>query len=602
MEKSDGPIVKKMNHVDRMLSGLLRIETILANPEKFYDKVDTVGGWVKNFRTGKNSTIIFVALSDGSCQNNLQLVLNNTLPNFEYLLTQNIHACMKIKGKLVKSPAKGQPIEMLVDNAEEHSVEVLGENMDPANYPLGGKFHSVEHLRTILHLRPRTNIIGSMARLRNALTFSTHSYFQQLGFLNVHTPLITTSDCEGAGEMFQVTTIMKDRTDRIPTMDDDEEEVDYKSDFFNKPSYLTVSGQLAVENYSVALNNVYTFGPTFRAENSNTVRHLAEFWMIEPEMCFAGLDELFMLTEGYIKFCISYCLENIKDDIEFFNNLFKRNQKGKNKGNQKKKNNQGKKSNKQKKKKGKPEEKPETKVEEPKVAEVKAEEPKKVESETKKEESKVEDKPKEAKVEQKKSQGKGKGEGKQNQKQDQKKKMKFDDLLVYLQDIVNTPFAKMEYTEAIRVLREAIDSKKKKFIKNVTWGIDLDSEHERYLCEEVVGGPLFLYNYPADIKPFYMRLNDDKKTVQNMDLMLPFIGELVGGSVREERYDVLKDLMETKGIEPAEYSYYLDLRKFGTSPHCGFGLGFERLVMLLSGLENIRDAIPFPRYPGHCEC
>jgi asparaginyl-tRNA synthetase len=429
---------------------------------------------------------------------------------------------------LVKSPAKGQAIEMLIDDAENHLVEILGENGDPKNYPLAGKFHSMEHLRTILHLRPRTNIISSMARLRNSLSFATHSYFQELGFLYVHTPLITTSDCEGAGEMFQVSTIMKEDTKDIPCSEDPTKptEVDFKKDFFDKPSYLTVSGQLAVENYSVALNNVYTFGPTFRAENSNTSRHLAEFWMIEPEMCFAGIDELFALTEGYVKYCIEYCLTNIRPDIEFFNQAFKRKQK------QKQKESKGKK-------------------------------------------------------------GKGKTAAKEKN---------FDDLVQYLEDIVSKPFQKLEYTEAVKILVEAVESKKKKFEEKPYWGLDLSSEHERYLCEEVFDGPLFLYNYPADIKPFYMRLNDDKKTVQNMDLMLPFIGELVGGSVREERHDVLLELMKKNDMNVKDYEYYLDLRKYGTSPHCGFGLGFERLVMLVSGLDNIRDAIPFPRFPGNCNC
>lgn len=504
------------------MSGLLRIVTVLKNPDRYYDKTEIVGGWIKNMRTGKNSSIIFIELSDGSCQRNLQLVLNETLPNFKELLAQNVCACLKVKGKLVKSPAKGQLIEMLVDNPDEHSVEILGENSDPKNYPLGGKFHSLEHLRSVLHLRPRTNIIGAMARLRNALSFATHTFFNELGFLYVHTPLITTSDCEGAGEMFQVSTIMKNELEEIPVNEKKKGKVDYKQDFFQKPAFLTVSGQLAVENYSVGLNNVYTFGPTFRAENSNTTRHLAEFWMIEPEMCFAGLDELLALTEGYVKFCIEYALMNIRDDIEFFNNVFKRKQKQKQKG-KKGKNQEGKEKN-------------------------------------------------------------------------------YADLIIYLESIVAKPFAKMEYTKAIEILEEAIESKKKKFVEKPYWGIDLGSEHERYLCEEVVDGPLFLYNYPATIKPFYMRLNDDKKTVQNMDLLLPFIGELVGGSVREERYEVLKELMEKNDMEVEDYSYYLDLRKYGTSPHCGFGLGFERLVMLVSGLENIRDAIPFPRTPGNCDC
>lgn len=556
-----------MDTVERLLSGMLRVKSILDRPDSFYDKTEEVGGWIRNMRCAKGNTLIFVELSDGSCQKGLQVVMTEKLPNFKNLLEQNVCACLKIKGKLVKSPAKGQPIEMLVDDSEGHYVEVLGENQDPANYPLAGKFHSMEHLRTVLHLRPRTNIIGSMARLRNALSFATHSYFQQLGFLYVHTPLITTSDCEGAGEMFQVTTIMNEDKEKIPSPEDDPsgESVDYKKDFFGKPAYLTVSGQLAVENYSVGLNNVYTFGPTFRAENSHTSRHLAEFWMIEPEMCFAGLEELLILTEGYVKHCLEYALKNIRDDLDFFNMVFKRKQKQAKKleaqMNKKKKSKKKKKKKKKKAKEGEQEGETEEKTEE-----------------------QTEEQPEEP------------------EQEDRIRKKNFDDLVVYLEKIVSKKFERMEYTRAIEILEEAVASKKKVFKEKPFWGIDLSSEHERYLCEEVVDGPLFLYNYPADIKPFYMRLNEDKKTVQNMDLLLPFIGELVGGSVREERYDVLMDLMKSKDMEVEDYSYYLDLRKYGTSPHCGFGLGFERLVMLVSGLDNIRDAIPFPRYPGKCDC
>lgn len=492
-------------HSERLLSGILRIKSILTSPNNYFDKTETVGGWARTLRSGENSKIMFVELNDGSCAKSLQIVVQNNIPNFEELLKANVATCLLLKGKLVKSPAKGQEIEMLLDNPDEHSIEVCGHNLDPKAYPLGGKkFHPVEHIRKFLHLRPKTKLIGSVARIRNSLSFATHQFFNSLGFLYVHTPIITTSDCEGAGEMFNVTTLVSKnkKVDEIPS-DKNTKLVDYTKDFFSRAAFLTVSGQLDVEDYCCGLTNVYTFGPTFRAENSHTTRHLAEFWMIEPEIAFAGMKELQILTEDYLKFCVDYCLEHNMDDLVFFNELFK-------------------------------------------------------------------------------------------------KKNKNQDLIDYLKTVSSSNFNKMTYTEAINILEEVHNSKKREFLVKPYWGLDLGAEHERYLCEEVVKGPLFLYDYPKEIKSFYMRNNDDGKTVGAMDLLLPQIGEVVGGSVREERYDILLEKVKEFNLNPEDYNEYLELRKYGTVKHAGFGLGFERLVMLVTGLDNIREAIPFPRWPGHC--
>ncbi len=409
----------------------------------------------------------------------------------------------------------------MVINAQEHQIEILGTNMNPDEYILSGKRPSLELLRDHLHLRPRTNLIPAMARTRNALAMATHEFFQKLGFIYVHTPIITASDCEGAGEMFQVTTVIDgdNKKSQIPVQNElvngkeqPTDQIDYSNDFFKKRAGLTVSGQLAVENYACALTNVYTFGPTFRAENSHTTRHLAEFWMIEPEICFAQLPELFVLIENYMKYCIDYCLKNIADDMVYFEELYQNNIKSKT-------------------------------------------------TET-----------------------------------------SFKSLIDYLKGIVNSEFRKISYTEAIEILLKEEADGKYKFKTTPYWGIDLDSEHERYICEKIVKGPVFIYNYPKEIKAFYMKLNDDKKTVQGTDCLLPFIGEIVGGSVREERLDVLQEQIKNCGLKEEDYKFYLDLRRFGTVPHGGFGLGFERMVMLVSGIENIRDAIPFPRVPGKCDC
>lgn len=505
-------VAKKLPKAERILSGLLRIQSILTTPEAYFDKTESVGGWVKHLRVQGSDKFIFIELSDGSSANNLQILLHDTLPNFKDILRQNVAASLRITGTLVKSPAKGQVIEMVVSDPEKHNVVVLGENTDAKSYPLMGKYPSLEFLRENLHLRPRTNIISSVSRARNCLSMATHQFFQELGFLYVHTPLITASDCEGAGEMFQVTTLIPEDGDPSKiVVDEKTKKINYAKDFFGKKASLTVSGQLAVENYACALTNVYTFGPTFRAENSNTTRHLAEFWMIEPEICFAGLEELLILIEGYIKFCIDYAFENIRDDLEYFNGVFKRNNK----------------------------EKPDA---------------------------------------------------------------NFADLIVYLQQIRTAPFNRMTYTDAVEYLIKVEEKKEHKFDITPYWGLDLSSEHERYICEKLFKGPVFLYNYPRQIKAFYMKLNPDKKTVQNTDLLLPFIGEVVGGSVREENLDILLEKYHDFKLKPEDYKEYTDLRRFGSVPHAGFGLGFERLLMLVTGIQNIRDAIPFPRYPGHCDC
>ncbi len=505
-------VAQKLPKAERIFSGLLRIQTILANPDKYFDKTESVGGWIKNMRLQANDTLIFIELTDGSCATPFQVVVQDTLANFKDLLKQNVAASLRVTGTLVKSPAKGQLIEMLCKDPELHKIDILGENTDAANYPLMGKYPSLELLRANLHLRPRTNLISAVARTRSCLSMATHQFFQELGFLYVHTPIITASDCEGAGEMFQVTTIIPESgvPSKIP-VDEQTKLINYSQDFFGKKASLTVSGQLAVENYACALTNVYTFGPTFRAENSNTTRHLAEFWMIEPELCFAGLPELFACIEGYIKFCIDYAFANISDDLEYFNTYFKRNNKDKTESN-------------------------------------------------------------------------------------------FADLLVYLKGVREAPFAKMTYTDAIDYLLKVEERKEHKFEVTPYWGLDLSSEHERYICEKHIKGPVFLYNYPREIKAFYMKLNDDNKTVQNTDLLLPFIGEVVGGSVREERLDVLNQKYTDFKLKASDYKEYTDLRRYGTVPHAGFGVGFERLLMLITGIQNIRDVIPFPRYPGHADC
>lgn len=458
-----------------------RIVSVLrdAQPEEEI----ALGGWVRTRRDSKNG-FSFIELNDGSCLSNLQIIVDAGVPGFEETIRRvTTGASVRINGVVKDSPGKGQRIEV-------HATELtlIGE-ADPAEYPLQKKGHSFEFLREIAHLRPRTNAFGAVARVRNCISRSIHNFFQSRGFLYINTPVITTSDCEGAGEMFQVTTLNLARLAAVST------EIDWKQDFFGKPASLTVSGQLEAEIYATSIGDCYTFGPTFRAENSNTSRHLAEFWMVEPEMPFYELNDNMDLAESFIRTIVNDALEQCAEDMEFFN-------------------------------------------------------------------------------------------------------LRIDkSLLQTLEQIRSSDFERVSYTEAVSLLEKS----GRKFEYPVAWGSDLQSEHERYLTEEHFGRPVILYNYPRSIKPFYMRCNDDGKTVRAMDVLVPRVGEIIGGSQREERLDVLNDRIIECGMQPEDYWWYTELRKFGTVPHSGFGLGLERAVQLITGMTNIRDVIPFPRTPGHAE-
>ncbi len=418
---------------------------------------------------------------DGSCLANIQVVIAQDVPNYtDHLKKINTGASVAIIGQLVESPAKGQRVEL-----QAQTLEVFGES-DPETYPLQKKRHSFEFLREIGHLRGRTNTLSAVFRVRNACAAAVHQFFQEKGFLWVHTPIISASDCEGAGEMFNVTTLNPDKLPRTP-----EGKVDYSQDFFGRQTYLSVSGQLEAEVMAMAFSNVYTFGPTFRAENSNTSRHLAEFWMIEPEMAFCNLQGDMDLAEEFLKYIFKYVLDKCLPDMEFF-----------------------------------------------------------------------------------------------QQRVD-------DSVLATAENIINNQFTRLTYTEAISILEKSGQA----FEYPVSWGLDLQSEHERYLAEEVFKKPVILTDYPVEIKAFYMRLNDDGKTVAAMDILAPKIGEIIGGSQREERLDVLEQRITAQGLDVQDYWWYLDLRRYGTVPHAGFGLGFERLVQFMTGMANIRDVIPFPRAP-----
>ncbi|MBW4623227.1 MAG: asparagine--tRNA ligase [Cyanosarcina radialis HA8281-LM2] len=443
------------------------------------DESATIQGWVRTKRELKDFT--FVEVNDGSSMANLQVVLDPVLPDYADVLKQlNTGTSIAVSGILVASPAKGQRIEL-----KAQTVEVYGE-ADPQTYPLQKKRHSFEFLREIGHLRSRTNTLGAVFRVRNACANAIHQFFQSRGFLWIHTPIITASDCEGAGEMFHVTSL--NLTD-VPLTE--AKGVDYSQDFFGKPAYLTVSGQLEAEVMAMAFSNVYTFGPTFRAENSNTSRHLAEFWMVEPEMAFCDLQGDMDLAEEFLKYLFKSVLEQCPEDMEFF-----------------------------------------------------------------------------------------------NQRID-------NSVLATADNIINNQFERVTYTDAIALLEKT----NKKFEYPVKWGLDLQSEHERYLAEELFKKPVIVTDYPVEIKAFYMRLSDDEKTVAAMDILAPKIGEIIGGSQREERLDVLENRIQKQGLNLADYWWYLDLRRYGTVPHAGFGLGFERLVQFMTGMGNIRDVIPFPRAP-----
>ncbi len=447
------------------------------------DEPVTVRGWVRTRRDSK-AGLSFVHLSDGSGFHPVQVVAPDTLPNYQSEVQKLTAGCaVEATGTIVPSPAKGQPFEM-----QATEVKVIGWVDDPDTYPIQPKPHTMEFLREVAHLRPRTNVIGATTRVRHALAMAIHRFFTEDGFVWVNTPIITASDAEGAGELFRVSTLDLANLPRTP-----EGKVDFTRDFFGREAFLTVSGQLNVEAYCLALSKVYTFGPTFRAENSNTSRHLAEFWMIEPEIAFADLSDNATLAERLLKYVFEAVLAERPDDMAFF-------------------------------------------------------------------EERIE-----------------KG------------------VIAKLQGIVDKPFVRMDYTEAISILEKS----KQKFEFPVKWGMDLQSEHERFLAEKHVGGPVILMNYPKEIKAFYMRMNADGKTVAAMDVLAPGIGEIVGGSQREERLDVLDRRITDSGLDPASYGWYRDLRRYGSVPHAGFGLGFERTVAYVTGLSNVRDVIPFPRTPGH---
>ena len=595
--------------------GRIRICALVASDaQKFIDKVVNVGGWIKSLRQGGGGNFCFIDLNDGSSVKNLQIIVDKDVPNFEDLCKEGIGSCIQLRGQIVKSEGNKQLIEMSVKKNDDHFVKILG-TCKQGEYPLmvgkEAKKMKLETLRDICHLRPRTNIISCVTRIRNNLAYATHIYFQNRGFLYIHTPLITSSDCEGAGEMFQVTTMLPKPFEKFDPKSiklDKNGLIDYKGDFFSKPTYLTVSGQLEVENFACSMSDVYTFGPTFRAEVSHTSRHLAEFWMIEPEMCFADLFDDMECGENYLKFCLKYVLENNKEDLEF---LDKNVEKGiverlknvtenefkklpyteaiqllkdaceKNKKlfiekkeltkeekeaiakAKKEKKEAAKKAREEKKKK-----EAEKKEGEKKEGEKKEDEKKDEKKEDKKEEDKKEDKKEEDKKEDKKEEDKKEDKKEEDKKEDKKEEEK---------------------------------PKKEDENRNIYWGMDLASVHERYLTEEVFKKPVILYNYPKEIKSFYMKLNPDGKTVAACDILVPKIGEIIGGSQREEDYEKLKKRMEELKMDLSTYNWYLDLRKFGSVPHSGFGLGFERLVMMATGIENIRDVIPYPRFPGHAD-
>jgi asparaginyl-tRNA synthetase len=439
-----------------------------------------VKGWVRTKRESKE--FVFLEINDGSCLKNLQAIVDMGAEGFDQLERANTGAAVSLEGALVESPGQGQKWELNV-----RRLEILGEA--DSSYPLQKKRHTDEYLRTIAHLRPRTNKFGALNRIRAELAFGVHRFFHERGFFHVHAPIITGSDCEGAGEMFQVTTL---DLSNVPKKGG---KVDFEQDFFGKEASLTVSGQLAAENLACALGRVYTFGPTFRAENSNTPKHAAEFWMIEPEMAFATLDDNMDLGEDCIKWLIQYLLDNCRDDLELFGNFVDKT------------------------------------------------------------------------------------------------------LFASLDNILAKPFVRLPYAEAVGILKSAL----RNFEFPVDFGTDLQTEHERYLTEEHFKQPVIVFDYPKEIKAFYMRLNDDDKTVAAMDVLVPRIGELIGGSAREERLSVLERRIDELGLPKEEYWWYLDLRRFGSVPHAGFGMGFERLLMLVTGISNIRDVIPFPRTPRHLE-
>ncbi|MDO5575506.1 MAG: asparagine--tRNA ligase [Fibrobacter sp.] len=458
----------------------LRVKEILNLPEA--GALVKVNGWIRTRRDSKDFS--FLEVNDGSCIKSIQVIVNCSADGYDDVVSKiTTGSSVTVEGVVKDSPGKGQRYEIDASKIFLHGIA-------PQDYPLQKKRHSLEFLRDIAHLRGRTNAIGSAARLRSSLGYGVHKFFQEKGFFYVNTPIITTSDCEGAGAMFRVTSF---DLNNIPKTENGC--VDFTKDFFGKPSSLTVSGQLEGEIYALSLGNIYTFGPTFRAENSNTPRHLAEFWMIEPEMAFYHLKDDMDLAEEFVKYLVKFILDNNGDELEFFNERID------------------------------------------------------------------------------------------------------NSVFSRLENIVKSPFERISYTDAIEILEKS----KNKFEFPVSWGMDIQSEHEKYLAEKVFGKPVIVFDYPKEIKAFYMRMNDDGKTVGAMDVLVPQIGELIGGSEREERYDVLLQRIRSVGLNEEDYWWYLDLRKYGSVPHSGFGLGFERLILLVTGLQNIRDVIPFPRFPGNAK-
>ncbi len=440
-----------------------------------------IGGWVRSIRASK--AFGFIMLSDGTFFEPVQIVYDNNLPNFNEISKYNVGSALVVEGKIVETPDAKQPFEI-------HAASVTLEGASTPDYPLQKKRHTIEYLRTISHLRPRTNLFQAVFRVRSLAAYAIHKFFQERNFVYVHTPIITASDCEGAGEMFRVTTMDMNNVPKNP-----DGSVDYSQDFFGKSTNLTVSGQLNVETYAMAFKNVYTFGPTFRAENSNTTRHAAEFWMIEPEIAFADLTDDMQLAEDMLKFVITYVMENAPEEMAFFNQFV------------------------------------------------------------------------------------DKG------------------LIERLNHVVSSDFGRVTYTDAVKMLEEHNDE----FDYKVYWGADLQTEHERYLTEQIFKRPVFVTDYPKEIKAFYMKLNEDGKTVAAMDCLVPGIGEIIGGSQREDSLELLEKRMDELGLKKEDYGFYLDMRKYGSARHAGFGLGFERCVMYLTGVSNIRDVLPFPRTVGNCE-
>ena len=460
---------------------LITMRELFKNTAKYADQEIEIGGWVRNRRGSKQFG--FIMLSDGTYFNPVQVVYNDSLENFQEISKINIGAALIIKGTVILTPEAKQPFEI-------QATAVTVEGPSTGDFPIQPKRHSMEFLRTIPHLRPRTNTFQAVFRVRSLAAMAIHQFFQERDFIYVHTPLITGSDCEGAGEMFQVTTL---DLKNIPLTEDGK--VDFSKDFYGKPTNLTVSGQLNGETFAMAFRNIYTFGPTFRAENSNTTRHASEFWMIEPEMAFADLDDLLRVEEDMLKYIISYVLEHAPEEMNFFNSFV------------------------------------------------------------------------------------DKG------------------LLDRLNNILNNDFGRITYTDAVALLEKHNDQ----FDYPVSWGCDLQTEHERYLTEVIFKKPVFVTDYPKDIKAFYMKLNPDGKTVAAVDCLVPGVGEITGGSQREDNYEILEARIKELGMNPEDYGFYMDLRKYGSCRHAGFGLGFERCVMYLTGIGNIRDAIPFPRTVGNCE-